>query len=255
MPELIFLGTGTSSGVPVIGCKCRVCTSIDPRDNRLRTSALYRTDKGTQVLLDVGPDFRIQSLKFNITRADGILITHAHQDHIGGLDEVRQLNFIMKKKMEIYGNERALEEIRQRFDYIFKPTQEGGGKPRLNLNRVEGPFRVLEQEVVPVPVFHGEIPILGYRIGGLSYITDASSIPDDSMKLLEGTEILVINALRPEPHPTHFSLNEALEISGKIGARKTFFVHMTHQFLHGEDGKKLPDGVFFANDGLSVCLD
>jgi phosphoribosyl 1,2-cyclic phosphate phosphodiesterase len=252
MAELTFLGTGTSSGVPVLGCACRVCTSADPRDKRLRTSAIVRADSGANILIDTGPDFRYQSLKHKIFRADGVLITHAHQDHIGGLDELRQLNFLMKKEVDIYGNGLALDEIRNRFDYIFKPTQEGGGKPRLRLNEVTKTFSIGELEIIPIPVLHGIIPILGYRIGDISYITDASRIPPESMKLLEGTKALVLNALRPEPHPTHFSLDEALEIAAKVGAESTYLVHMTHHFKQEEDGKKLPKNVFFAYDGLAV---
>lgn len=255
MTELTFLGTGTSSGVPVLGCSCKVCASSDPRDNRLRTSAYVRTGEGTGIIIDVGPDFRFQSLKFGITRADGVLITHAHQDHIGGIDELRQINFIMRKEMDVYGNDAALDEIRRRFDYIFKPTQAGGGKPKLKLVSVNNEFHIKERSVLPIPVIHGDIPILGYRIGGLSYITDASKIPQESMDLLKGTDVLVINALRPEPHPTHFSLDQALETSGKIGPHKTYLVHMTHQFKHEEDSAKLPKNVHFAYDGLKISTE
>lgn len=254
MIDLTFLGTGTSSGVPILGCDCEVCTSKDPHDKRLRTSAYLKTDKGTGILIDVGPDFRYQSIKHDVKHINGVLITHAHQDHIGGIDELRQINFIMRKELEVYGNDIALDEIRRRFDYIFKPTQAGGGKPRIRLNGVYGEFPIGEVSVLPVPVLHGNIPILGYRIGGLSYITDASSIPSESMELLKGTEILVINALRPEPHPTHFSLDQALETAGKIGARQTYFVHMTHQFKQERDEKKLPKGFAFAFDGLKIRI-
>lgn len=252
MIELTFLGTGTSSGVPVLGCKCAVCASDDPRDTRLRTSAFIRSGKGTGILIDVGPDFRYQALKYGVTHIDGVLITHAHQDHIGGIDELRQVNFIMGKELEVYGNTLALEEITRRFDYIFKPTQEGGGKPKIRLNEVTSEFNVRDTAVIPVPVLHGGIPILGYRIGNLSYITDASSIPPESMDLLKGTEVLVINALRPEPHPTHFSLEQALGTAAKIGPRKTYLVHMTHHFKQEKDGGKLPKDVFFAYDGLKA---
>ncbi len=173
MSKLTFLGTGTSSGVPVPGCSCEVCKSGNPKDNRLRTSAYLITDKETKILIDVGPDFRLQVLKNNILWIDGILITHSHQDHIGGLDDTRLINSIMKRKIEVYGTGLSLKEIRKRFDYIFKNTQVGGGKPQINLNFVRKDFFIKEQKIIPIPILHGSIPILGYRINDLTYITDA----------------------------------------------------------------------------------
>lgn len=252
MSELVFLGTGTSSGLPVLGCHCEVCSSADPRDTRLRTSACVRTDSGETILLDAGPDFRIQALRAGIERTDGVLVTHAHQDHIGGLDELRQINFAMKRSIPVYGNTRALEEIRRRFDYVFRPTQEGGGKPKLDLIEVGGEFSVGKTAVLPLPVLHGDIPILGYRIGGLSYVTDASRIPEETLERMKGSEILVLNALRYEPHPTHFSLGQALETIDRIRPREAYLVHLTHHFLHARDGAKLPANVFFATDGLAI---
>lgn len=252
MNTLRFLGTGTSSGLPVLGCSCAVCTSADPRDRRLRTSAIATLSGGEKLLFDCGTDFREQSLTASIFRIDGLLVTHPHADHIGGLDDLRQVNFLMGRDIDVYGNRMAVEEIRERCGYMFRKTQEGGGKPRLNLLKVSAPFRVGTAEIVPLPVMHGEISILGYRVGGLSYITDASAIPDSTYRLLEGTDVLVLNALRPEPHSTHFSLPEALEAAARVGARETWLIHLTHHFMHARDDLTLPEGVHFAYDGLEI---
>jgi phosphoribosyl 1,2-cyclic phosphate phosphodiesterase len=252
MSTLRFLGTGTSSGVPVLGCSCEVCTSADPRDRRLRTSAYATLDTGERLLIDCGTDFREQSLAARVFHADAVLVTHPHADHIGGLDDLRQVNFLMKRDIDVFGNAFAVSEIRERYGYIFRRTQEGGGKPRLVLHDVSAPFRVGNADIVPLPVMHGEVPILGFRIGALSYITDASFIPEETYRLLEGTEVLVLNALRPDRHPTHFSLPEALEAAARVSARETWLIHLTHHFMHARDDEKLPKGVHFAFDGLKA---
>ncbi len=255
MSKITFLGTGTSSGVPVPGCSCEVCKSADKRDNRLRSSAFIQTGNNLKILIDVGPDFRFQALKYGIDWIDGILVTHSHQDHIGGIDELRQYNFIMKKHVDIYGNGFALAEIKRRFGYVFRKTQEGGGKPQLNLIRVDGDFSINGQVIKPIKILHGRIPILGYRINKLAYLTDASFLSLNSIKKLAGVKVLIVNALRREPHPTHFSLSEAIGLSGIIRPEKTFFIHLTHNFMHERDSKTLPPGFSFAYDGLSVDFD
>jgi phosphoribosyl 1,2-cyclic phosphate phosphodiesterase len=252
--KLLFLGTGTSSGIPVLGCNCATCCSTDPKDKRFRTSAYLTTSQGTKILIDVSPDFRLQSLAHNICWLDGVLITHTHNDHIGGLDELRQLNFLMQRNIAVYGNALALQDIQTRFNYIFKETQKGGGKPKLDLHLIEAQreFTINAQKILPIEVLHGQIPILGYKIDGLSYITDASYLASDTLKSLENTESLVINALRFRPHSTHFSFEQTLQIIEQIKPRKAYLVHMTHDIKHAEVEKTLPDNVHLAYDHLEI---
>ena len=251
---LHFLGTGTSSGIPILGCRCPTCISDDPRDIRFRTSAYIDMADGTKILIDVGPDFRLQALRHDITHLDGILITHSHHDHIGGLDELRQLNFLMKRNIDMYGNALSLEEIQSRFDYIFKETQEGGGKPQLDLHWLEAgrKFFINRQKIFPLAVMHGEIPILGFQIGGLSYITDANYLPPESFEHIQHTPVLVINALRYRTHPTHFHLEQTLQLIREIQPERAYLVHMTHDMKHAEVETTLPPNVFLAYDNLEI---
>lgn len=254
MYTLCFLGTGTSSGIPVLGCSCATCCSTDPRDQRFRTSAFLTTPQGAKILIDVGPDFRLQGLRHHIHWVDGILITHGHHDHIGGLDELRQLNFIMRRNVAIYGNALALQEIQTRFDYIFKETQKGGGKPQVDLHPIEpdGEFTLHEQRIRPLNVLHGQIPILGYQCDGLAYITDASYLAPATIAQVQGTDVLVINALRHKPHSTHFSLEQTLDIIRQIQPRRAYLVHMTHDIKHAEVERILPERVYLAYDNLEI---
>jgi phosphoribosyl 1,2-cyclic phosphate phosphodiesterase len=257
--RITFLGTGTSHGVPMIGCGCATCTSPDPRDTRLRPS-LYVETADARVLVDAGPDLRAQALRHRISRVDAILFTHGHADHILGMDDVRRFNALrahheMSGAMPCYGDAATLEDIRRMFSYVFDPaTPKGGGLPQLDLLEIDGPFAIGDLDIVPVPVFHGARPILGFRFGPVAYLTDCSRIPEASWGLLEGLDVLVLDALRIRPHPTHFSLDEAVATAARIGAGRTFFTHMCHDLLHAATDARLPSGMALAYDGLVLQL-
>jgi phosphoribosyl 1,2-cyclic phosphate phosphodiesterase len=251
--KITFLGTGTSSGVPMIGCDCSVCGSTDPRDKRFRPSVLVETDDGQSLLVDAGPDLRTQALAHGIRRVDALLFTHGHADHILGLDEIRRFNVMQRQAMACFGDPQTLREIRTVFAYAFNPaTPRGGGIPQLDLFAIAGPFCIGKQEVVPVPIFHGGRPILGLRFGAFAYLTDCSRIPDESWSLLEGLDVLVLGALRETPHPTHFSLSEAVAAAQRIAPRRTYFTHMCHDLGHAATSARLPEGVELAYDGLVI---
>jgi phosphoribosyl 1,2-cyclic phosphate phosphodiesterase len=251
--QITFLGTGTSHGVPMIGCRCVTCRSDDPRDRRTRPSVFIATDDGGAILIDAGPDLRAQALLYDITRVDAIVFTHGHADHILGLDDVRRYNHIMRGPMPCFADAQTVEDIRRMFAYVFDPeAPKGGGLPQLELFRVAGPFCVGRQEVVPVPVLHGQRPIFGLRFGKFAYLTDCSAIPDTSWPLLEDLDVVVLDALRQRPHPTHFSLDEAIDAGRRIGAKRTFFTHMCHDLPHAATCATLSPGFALAYDGLRL---
>ena len=259
--KVTMLGTGTSHGVPMIGCDCDTCRSTDPRDRRSRPSILVeRTDPDTggsdlrasirHILVDTSTDLRMQALAHNVRRIDAILFTHSHADHILGLDEVRRFNAIQHSAIPAYADARTLADIRQTFAYMFNgATPPGGGIPKVELTTVVGPFSLGRFDIVPVPVLHGKRPILGFRMGTFAYLTDCSAIPDTSWPLLEGVRTLVLDALRYKPHPTHFSVEEAIAAAGRIGAERTYFTHVCHDLGHAETCTRLPPGVELAYDG------
>jgi phosphoribosyl 1,2-cyclic phosphate phosphodiesterase len=251
MMKLTFLGTGTSLGSPVIACDCAVCRSADPRDRRLRTSALIEAGDVTMVI-DAGPDFRQQMLRADVRRVDGILLTHEHKDHTAGLDDVRAFNYAMRAPMNIYATERVQEVVRKDFDYAFA-AERYHGAPRMTLHTIgTEPFEVAGVEVTPIRGMHAKLPVTGFRIGLLAYLTDFSYIDDAEVEKLRGVEVLVLNALRRERHHSHFTLDEALELSGRVGARYTFFTHVSHEMGRMTDiERELPPNTFFAYDGLS----
>lgn len=249
-----MLGSGTSTGVPVVGCGCAVCTSSDPRNRRLRPGIKLDLPGGT-IVVDTSPDFREQSLRFGIERVDAVLYTHPHADHVFGLDDLRVFNFRQRAAIHCYGSEPTIARLRQIFSYVFEEGQEGGGKPRLELCAVAAPFEILGERVVPVPVWHGTMPVHGYRLGRFALVTDVNRIPEESFELLDGLDLLVLSALRYRPHPTHFSIDEAVEIAARIGAGRTVFTHIAHEVDHGALLRELPAGVELGYDGLVVELD
>jgi phosphoribosyl 1,2-cyclic phosphate phosphodiesterase len=250
--RVTFLGSGTSHGVPMIGCDCAVCRSTDPRDNRLRPSVLLEPDDGTVLLVDTGPDLRAQALRHGVVRVDAVLFTHPHADHILGLDETRRFTTLQGRAIPCYGDPDTIAEVRRVFQYAFDPRQQGGGVPRLDLRPVTGPFSVGETVVTPVPVMHGELPIYGYRVGAFAYLTDCSAVPESSWPLLAGVKTLAIDALRHRPHPTHFTVAQAIEAASRVGAERTLLTHIAHDLGHAETSANLPAGVELAYDGLEV---
>ncbi|GCD77013.1 hydrolase [Thermaurantimonas aggregans] len=253
--KVIFTGTGTSQGIPVIGCKCPVCTSQNPRDRRTRTS-VHVIVGDIHLQVDVGPDFRQQMLANQLDRVDAVLLTHEHMDHLAGIDDLRPLIFNQKRPMPIYGTSRVLKVVRQQFPYAFASEEDRyPGAPELKAVEIDGqkPFKVEGVSVIPLPVLHGNWPVLGFRMGNFSYITDANQIPNSTYALLRGSEYLVLNALRKEPHYSHFTLDEAIDVAKKVGARHTFLTHISHDMgLEEEVSRMLPAGISLAYDGLVV---
>jgi phosphoribosyl 1,2-cyclic phosphate phosphodiesterase len=249
--EVTFLGTGTSTGVPVPTCRCAVCLSSDPRDHRLRPSILLAWD-AVKVLVDTATDLRQQALRHGLMSLDAVLYTHAHADHVFGLDDLRMYNWRRGGAIPIYGSASTLASIRRTFWYVFEDVEAGGGKPALDLHPIASPFELLGRTIVPVPLQHGRLPILGYRSGGFAYLTDVSEIPDASYPLLRDLEVLVLSALRLRPHPTHMHLARALETAARIGAARTLLTHIAHEIAHADVSRTLPAGVALAYDGLSV---
>lgn len=253
--KIRFLGTGTSTGIPEMGCQCRVCTSANPKDKRLRASALVEID-GVHILLDCGPDFRQQMISAleaePFDRLDGVLLTHEHYDHVGGLDDLR--SFCRHGAVEVYAEQYVAEAIRERIPYAFRENPYPG-VPNIHLNEVSlDPFSVRHIPVVPIRLMHGQIPALGYRIGDMAYLTDLKTIPEEEYEKLENLDILIMNALRPQEHFAHQTIAEALAQVERIRPRRTYFIHMSHTFgLHEEMQKIFPPHVFIAYDGLTIC--
>ena len=253
--QLLFLGTGTSVGVPVVGCGCTTCTSTDPRDSRLRTSVAVGLPGGT-LLVDTTPDLRTQLLRAGLNQVDAILYTHDHVDHVYGLDDVRPICFHAGRPLPVLCEPRVEARIRQAFDYAFAPVPApGGGVPRLTFRTITtAPFSVLGCRVVPLRLRHGPFDVLGFRFGDLAYCTDTNAVPEATRPLLEGLDVLVLDCLRPSRHPTHLSLAEAIDTARLIGARRTLLVHLSHELGHAAVSAVLPPGVELAHDGLAVPI-
>jgi phosphoribosyl 1,2-cyclic phosphate phosphodiesterase len=258
--KLTFLGTGTSFGVPQLGCQCAVCRSPDPRDRRSRVGAVVESNRGTRLLIDTPPELRLQLMAAGIDRIDAVLYTHDHADHTHGIDDIRAFTIRRAAQMPVYGPKRALEEIARHFRYIFDDTvrpQPGTSKPEAIAHPVEAGkhFAVADLDIVPVKVPHGKIDVFGYRIGPLAYVTDAKSLPDEAVQILKGAKVLVINALFRTEHPTHLSIPEAISAAGLIGAERTYLTHLTHDNFHADLEAELPRGISPAFDGLTVRID
>jgi len=249
-----LLGTGTSFGVPMVGCNCDVCTSSRSENKRLRVSALIQQGD-YNLLVDCSPDFRQQALRHNITQVNAILFTHNHSDHIMGIDDLRIYNWRQKKPVQVYGQDYVIEDIKTRFSYCFLPHRYEGAAPKLDLHILDGnEFELGPFHIVPVLAKHWNLPIYGYRIGNLGYMTDCSYIPRESIEKLIGVEILVINALRPNPHPAHFSLTQAIEVANKIKPQRAYFTHISHKLEHHSTNAMLQQDNELAYDGLSFEL-
>jgi len=256
MLKITFLGTGTSQGIPVIGSQHPVCMSKNPKDKRLRSSVLIQWDDYNYVI-DCGPDFRQQMLSVDCQYLSGILFTHEHADHTAGIDDIRPF-FFRQGDIPIYASMRVVKELTRRFGYIFETDNKYPGTPAVKINTIaeNTPFSLGEKMVIPIEVMHNRLPVMGFRIDNFSYLTDVKYIEDQQLKKLEGTEVLVINALRKEPHPTHLNLEEALEIVQHIKPKAAYFTHISHLLgFHDEVSKELPQQIYLAYDGLQIKIN
>lgn len=253
--EVVVLGSGTSHGVPMIGCDCAVCTSTDERDKRSRPSIWVRVGE-TRLLIDTAPELRLQCVANGIDRVDAVLFTHHHADHVTGLDDLRRFNWLMKKPVPCYGTDRTLKGLSNMFSYAFREAHDSPhSRPHLELHAIDdSPFHVGEVEVIPIPMMHGPLPVVGFRFGRFAYCTDCSFIPEESFAKLEGLDALILDALRSTPHPAHFNLEQAVEAAGRIAAKQTYFTHIAHELSHKDTNAKLPDGMALAHDGLRIAL-
>lgn len=249
--KITFLGTGTSQGVPVIACNCEVCQSTDVRDKRLRSSILIESEEKT-VIIDTGPDFRQQMLRQNVQKLDAVVFTHAHKDHVAGLDDIRAFNFKQQSAMDIYATPIVEEALKREFYYIFAEFKYPG-IPLIDIHNIDDkPFSVGDIEFNPIEVMHFKLPVLGFRIKDFTYITDAKTVSESEQEKIKGTKILVLNAIQREEHISHFTLAEAISFAQKIGAEQTYFTHVSHRLgKHKNVSKELPEGIELAYDGLS----
>lgn len=249
--EITFLGTGTSHGVPLIGCTCTTCISKDKRNKRNRSS-IHIKIRNKSFLIDTPQELRLQLLNNKITEFNAVLYTHPHADHLLGFDDIRSINKITEKEIPCYGNSYTIKEIKRVFPYIFDAIQKGGGLPKVCFHTVNEPFEVQNIQIIPLPVKHGKLSILGYRLEKIAYITDCSFIPEDTYDLLEGIEVLIIGALRYRKHKTHMNIKEAVKVVSKINVPRAFFTHMSHDLEYLELKCRIPDNISPAYDGLKI---
>lgn len=252
--SLVFLGTGTSQGVPVIGCECKVCTSNNKKDTRFRTSALIKTQNGN-ILIDIGPDFRSQMLNSNSTAINSILLTHQHRDHTAGLDDIRPIYYAHKKPIELYAEKDVSKSIKNDFRYLFSDYQYPG-KPQININIIQNkPFVTSDVKITPIRVMHHKLPVFGYRIGDLSYITDANYITEEEKKKILNSKVLIINSLQRKPHISHYNLDQSLDLIKELNPEKAYLTHISHEMgTYHSVSRELPKNVFLAYDNLEISF-
>jgi phosphoribosyl 1,2-cyclic phosphate phosphodiesterase len=252
--EAVILGSGTSTGVPTLRCGCAVCTSADPRDRRLRPS-LWLRYAGRSVVVDTTPDFRFQALRAGMSALDAVLFTHSHADHIMGLDDIRPFNFGRAEALPVYASAATLADLRRVFQYVFDASYTASAIPRIAAHELRGPVDLFGVSFEPLEVLHGELPVLGYRFGANAYVTDVSAIPEAARARLRGLDLLILDALRPRPHPTHFHLAAALEMVAELAPRRTYLTHIAHELGHAATEAGLPPGVHLAYDGLKLEIE
>ena len=250
--QIVMLGDASSAGTPVIGCSCTTCRSENPRNKRTRCSALVTLPTGEAILIDTGPDLRQQALRENMRRVDAVLYTHPHADHMHGIDDLRAFCHLQKKQIPLFGNAAVADHVTSKFAYALREPGGFWDLPVLGIHRVDGPFQLFGQNIIPVPVRHGRIEILGYRIGNLAYLTDVSEISEASLALLQGLDVLLLDCLRYAPHPTHINLEQSLAYASLINARQTYLIHMTHEIEYETLVAQLPPNVHAAYDGLRL---
>jgi phosphoribosyl 1,2-cyclic phosphate phosphodiesterase len=254
--RVTVLGSGTSHGVPMIGCTCAVCTSSDPRDRRTRPSIYVDVEDGPKILVDTSTDLRQQALVNGLTRVDAILFTHSHADHVMGLDDSRRFSQMRQRSIPCYADALTVASLKKTFYYVFDPqTDKGGGLPQIDLHTIDGPFSIGAVGIQPIPLMHGARPIIGFRFGDFAYLTDTNHIPDAAWPLLAGVKTVILDALRHRPHPTHFTVAEAIAAAGRMQPQRTYLTHICHDLPHVATNEALPAGVELAYDGLQVTIE
>lgn len=253
--QLTILGAGSSAGTPIIGCHCDTCTSENPRNKRSRCSSVVTLDSGEVILIDTGPDLRLQALREGFTRADAVLYTHTHADHLHGIDDLRGFCQVNRRQIPLYTYKEAVTHIKEKFGYTLREPGDFWGLPVLSIHEVDAPFDLFGTKITPIPIMHGRIQIHAYRIGNIAYMTDVSSIPESSLKLLEGLDLLLIDCLREEKHPTHINIEQSLDYVSQINAKQSVLIHMTHELEYEALTEKLPKNVAVGYDGMKLTVN
>jgi phosphoribosyl 1,2-cyclic phosphate phosphodiesterase len=253
--QLTMLGVGSSAGTPMLGCKCDTCLSSNPRNNRTRCSSFIQLDNDKTILIDTGPDLRLQSLREGLTHIDAVLYTHTHADHLHGIDDLRGFCQIQRSQIPLYGSHHAMAHIADKFGYTLRESSNFWDLPVLKVNPVNAPFQLFNQTIIPIPLKHGNSEIYGYRIGDIAYLTDVSSIPESSLLLLQGLKVLLLDCLRYTTHFTHINLEQSLDYASLIRAKTTYLIHMTHDLEYVSLSAKLPEGVYVGYDGLKITAE